>query len=74
MGDLVHWDGITTLDLPPERVLAQAAEANLDRVFVMGFDKEGEPYFGSSCADGGTMLWLIEVCKARLMGVAGEPK
>lgn len=74
MGELVHWNGITTLDTAPEMVLDSAKAADLQSVFVMGYDKDGEPYFDASMADGGTMLWLIEICKARLMAIAGEPK
>jgi hypothetical protein len=71
---ILRWKGVTTLDLPPAQVLERAAEADLESVFVLGFDKDGDPFFSSSTADGGTLLWLIEIVKARLMGIAGEPK
>lgn len=34
---------------------------------VLGYDRDGGEYMASSYADGGTVLWLLERCKARLM-------
>ena len=58
-------NNVTRLDLPPERVLA--AIPDLEGVVIMGYDKDGDEYFASSYADGGTCLWLLERCKLRLM-------
>ena len=65
---------ITTESLPPERVLQAALDAAdpLDGVVVMGFTKSGETYFASSYADGGTVLWLWELLKVRLMSPGGR--
>ncbi|MDD5385367.1 MAG: hypothetical protein PHG89_10870 [Gallionella sp.] len=59
---------VTRLDLPVKRIF-DAAEPNLDRVVVLGWDRNGELYFASSFADGGDVLWLLEKCKKALMGV-----
>lgn len=64
--ELFMFNGITTLDLPPDRILEQA-KGKLQGVMVIGFDKDGEFYGASSYADGGNAMWLIEVCKKRLL-------
>jgi hypothetical protein len=58
---------ITTLDVPTERILDAAKEAELQSAIVIGVDKDGELYFASSFADGGAVLWWMEVAKKRLM-------
>ena len=57
----------TKLDLPPERVLDDAKDADLDGCFVIGRTKDGDLYFASSIADGGDILWLWEKAKPLLM-------
>jgi hypothetical protein len=60
------FNGITKLDLPPDRILEQAV-GKLQGVVVIGFDHEGEFYGASSYADGGNAIWLLEVCKKRIL-------
>lgn len=67
MGEVIDLPVITSLDLPPERVLAAAQEAELSAVVVLGYDAEGREYFATSVADGGTALWLAERFKLRLL-------
>jgi len=64
---VIPFSGITTLDMPAEHVLRGAIERDLEGVVVLGYDKDGGEYMASSYADGGTVLWLLERCKARLM-------
>lgn len=66
---VIPYSGITRLDLPPERVLERAKSADLEGVVVIGYTKDGEEYAASSYADGGTVLWLLERIKARLIAV-----
>ncbi len=68
MGDVIDFNGITRLDMPPDRVLEKAI-GQLDGVVIMGYDKEGEEVFFSSIADGGEVLWLLEQCKLKLLKV-----
>jgi hypothetical protein len=63
---VIPFTGITRLDLPPDRVL-EGAKGKLEGVVIMGYDLEGNEYFASSYADGGTVLWLAERMKARLL-------
>jgi hypothetical protein len=60
------FDGITKLDIPADRVLEQSV-GKLQGVIVIGFDHEGEFYAVSSYADGGNAIWLLEVCKKRIL-------
>lgn len=71
MGDIVNFGGITTIDIPSDRILEEAI-GNLDSVVVVGFDKEGELYFESSTADGGNVLWLMALAKKALLEVGEE--
>lgn len=66
---ILDFTGITTLDLDPDRVLAQAT-GKLQGVVVLGFDKDGDFHFASSYADGGDVLWLLEVAKKKLLEIA----
>lgn len=66
MGDVVLFDGVTRLDLPPDRVLSQAV-GHLKSVVILGYDRDGLEYFASSIADGGKVLWLLECCKRQLL-------
>ena len=69
MGKVILYSGITRLDLPPDRILEQAIGKELQGVVVLAYDKDGEEYFCSSYADGGTVLWMIERAKLRLLQV-----
>lgn len=58
---------ITTLDLDAERVLEGAINSTLQSCIVLGYDADGEFYFASTMADGGEVLWLLEMAKLKLM-------
>lgn len=67
MSNVVGFTGITRLDIDPDRVLGAAA-GQLEGVVVLGLTKDGEEeYFASSYADGGTVVWLLERCKKKLL-------
>jgi len=68
MSKVVDIGCITRLDSPPDKVLERAI-GQLDSVVIMGYDKEGEEVFASSIADGGSVLWLLEQCKLKLLKV-----
>lgn len=67
MGKIIEFTGITKLDIAVDRVL-EGAKGQLEGVVIIGFDKNGDVYSASTYADGGVVLWLLEVCKRRLMG------
>jgi hypothetical protein len=47
MGDdnVIVLDVLTTINLPPERILNAALEADLAALVVVGYDKNGQYYF-----------------------------
>ena len=69
MGDVIEANMITKLNIPAERVLRKAQEEKLSEVVVIGWDEDGEAYFASSVADGGEVLWMLELAKKRLLEV-----
>ncbi len=64
---VLHFTGITRLDIPVPRILKAARQAKLTDAVVIGFDRDGEFYFASSKADGGAVLWLMELAKKKLL-------
>ena len=60
---------VTTLDVDAERVLKSALQSNLKGCIVIGTDLDGKPYFASTWADGGDVLWQMKIAELRLMGV-----
>lgn len=70
MADVVPLNNVTKLDIPVERVLDGAVD--LERVVLVGWNKEGELHFASSFSDGGEVLWMFELAKKRLLEIAEE--
>lgn len=66
---ILDFNGITRLDLDPERVLAKA-QGQLQAVVVIGYDQAGDLYVATSYADGGDMLWALEQAKRKLLEIA----
>lgn len=68
---IIPFGGITKLDLDPDFVLKNL-DGRLEGFVIMGFEKDGGEFFSSTYADGGTVLWLMERCKAAMMRAAEE--
>jgi len=66
MGKIIEFNGVTKLDLPPDRILS-AATGKLNSVIVIGYDRDDLEFFATSIADGGEVLWLLERCKLALL-------
>lgn len=64
---VVEGNFVTKLDIPVEKILQSAYYESLETVIVIGYDKDGEEYFASYIADGGTVLWLLERMKLQLL-------
>ncbi len=60
---------LTTLDVPTERILQGALDSDppLKSAVVVGVDADGQLYFASSFADGGSVLWWLEKAKQALL-------
>ena len=67
MSNVIELGNITRLDLPADKVLDNL-KGELEGIVYVGFDHNGEIYAGSSYADGGTVMWLLEWAKQQLMG------
>jgi hypothetical protein len=67
---IILFTGITKLDLPPDYVL-EAAKGKLEGFAIIGYTLDGEEYFASTYADGGTVNWLLDRCKLKLLKVGG---
>lgn len=70
--EIMPFTGITSLDIPPDRVLQSAIDHGMDEVVVCGFDDEGQSYFASSIADVGTALFHLDRARWRLMKMLDE--
>ncbi|HCY85923.1 MAG TPA: hypothetical protein DHV36_12380 [Desulfobacteraceae bacterium] len=66
MAKIIPIGGVTKLDPPADKILEEA-KGEMDGVVIVGFDSEGEVYAASSYADGGTVMWLLEACKTKMM-------
>lgn len=71
MAEVLNWRGITRLDLDPDKVLKRAI-GEVTEVVILGYDQEGEFYFASSIADGGSVLWHLEKAKMHLLKVGED--
>lgn len=69
MSNVIPLGNVTRLNIPTDRVLDGAKGTCSDGVVVLGYDDDGSFYFASSIADGGSVLWLLELCKKQLMEV-----
>lgn len=63
---------VTPLSVSPSRILADAMEAGMSEVVVIGFDRDNEEYFAASEADAGAVLYHLERAKLRLLRVVDE--
>ncbi len=57
---------VTTIDLDPDVVL-ENNKGQLEGFIFAGYDKDGEIVMGSTYADGGTVLWLLEKMRKQLL-------
>lgn len=60
--------GVTTKDHDPD-VMLRLAQGQLTEVVILGTDKDGELFFSSNVADGGSVLWLMEKAKKALLEI-----
>jgi hypothetical protein len=57
----------TTLDIPPERVIKAALEADLDMVLIIGWTEDGKMYASCSTGNMPETLFLIEKFKQEIL-------
>lgn len=66
MSKVIPFTGITKNDLDPDIIL-ENLKGQFEGFVIMGYTADGEEYFSSTYADGGTALWLLERCKRALL-------
>jgi hypothetical protein len=66
MTNVIKFNGKPPTDLPPERILNEAVNADLWEAVVIGWRKDGSFYFASSIADGADVNWLLDRAKKEL--------
>ena len=66
MSKVIPFTGITRLDLSPDIVL-ENLKGKLEGFVLVGYTTDGEEFFSSTYADGGTALWLMERSKTALL-------
>lgn len=66
MCDVIDFDGITSLDINPDKVLESAKEL-LDMTLVIGYDKEDRLYVASSTSQLGELVLVLERAKQFLL-------
>jgi hypothetical protein len=71
LNNVVRFTGISALPLDPDRLLEEAI-GQMDRVLIIGIDKDGDEYFASSDPDGGTAIWDMERAKLKLLRLADK--
>jgi hypothetical protein len=67
-------DNVIQLDaaaVTPKYILEQAIAADLTDCVVMGWDKDGEAWFGSTMSSEGDILWIMEQVKHSMITGSG---
>jgi hypothetical protein len=72
MSNVVILPVVTTLDIPAERILTQAIEADLKEAMIIGTSKDGSFFFAATFGDGGNVLWLLEKARIAIMKTTGD--
>jgi len=67
--NVIPFGGITRLDLPVQQVLEAAKSRCSGGVVILGYEDDGSHYFASSMADGGEVVWLLEMAKKLLLEI-----
>ncbi len=65
--NVVELGMITKLDIPAEKVLRRAIDAELDHVLILGWHDGETLYAASTTSDVGKLLQLLETFKHNLM-------
>lgn len=65
--EIRYFDGVTTLDIPVDRVLEAAIGQGLEKVLIIGEEEDGKLYVACSTGNVGEVLVLMERAKNRLL-------
>ena len=67
--NVIDLEAVTTLDIPPDKILNAAIKHGLTDVVVVGWNNNGELYFAGSSAVGAENLWLLAQAQRALLDV-----
>lgn len=65
--NVIYLNEATTDDIPPERVIEAALDANLSVAIVIGRRADGSIYFASSTGDVREAHWLVSVVATNIV-------
>jgi hypothetical protein len=65
--NVIYLSEATTEDIPPERVIEAALDANLSVAIVVGRRPDGSIYFASSTGDVREAHWLVSVVATNIV-------
>lgn len=65
--NVIYLNEVTTEDIPPERVIGAALDANLSVAIVIGRRPDGSIYFASSTGDVKEAHWLVSVVATNII-------
>jgi hypothetical protein len=65
--NVIYLSEATTEDIPPERVIEAALDANLSVAIVVGRRPDGTIYFASSTGDVREAHWLVSVVATNIV-------
>ena len=65
--NVIYLNEATTEDIPPDRVVAAALDANLSVAIVIGRRPDGTIYFASSTGDVKEAHWLVSVVATNIV-------
>lgn len=65
--NVIYLNEATTDDIPPDRVVAAALDANLSVAIVIGRRPDGTIYFASSTGDVREAHWLVSVVATNIV-------
>lgn len=67
MNNIIGFNNITTVTMPPEKILDAAKEHVPEELLIIGWGKEGKLYFAGTHYDVAGNLLLLEAAKRDLM-------
>jgi hypothetical protein len=47
-------------------------KGQLKHFVIVGYDKDDEFFFSSTMADGGDVMWMLELAKVKLFKITGD--
>ena len=70
--NVVDLDCATLLDIPAEKMLTAAIDANLKHILIIGEDQDGEEHLATSTSDLALIVWMLERAKLEILRMADD--